>query len=116
MPQYEFFCHACNRPFSKTLTPTEGKEGYVVCPHCGSDEGEQRWIFIITATRNAGAEAGPMGLLPSKGVGRDRRGSRPGISCHRVAREPGAAPPKGSQHGGRYANKEAKRVSRWSGH
>lgn len=27
MPQYEFFCHACNRPFSKTLTPTESKEG-----------------------------------------------------------------------------------------
>jgi DNA-directed RNA polymerase subunit RPC12/RpoP len=32
---YEFFCHTCNRPFSKTLTPTEGTEGYVVCPHCG---------------------------------------------------------------------------------
>lgn len=63
-----------------------------------------------------GAEAGPMGLLPSKGVGRDRRGSRPGISCHRAVRETGAAPPKGSQHGGRYANKEAKRISRWSGH
>ncbi len=31
MPHYEFFCHTCNRPFSKTLTPTEYK-GKVVCP------------------------------------------------------------------------------------
>ncbi|MBZ5615872.1 MAG: zinc ribbon domain-containing protein [Acidobacteriia bacterium] len=53
MPQHEFICHACNRPFSKTLTPTECKEGYVVCPHCGSDEVEQRWAFTVTATRNA---------------------------------------------------------------
>ena len=43
MPHYEFFCHACNRPFSKTLTPIECKEGYVVCLHCGTDEVEQRW-------------------------------------------------------------------------
>lgn len=42
MPQYVFFCHACNRPFSKTLTRTEGRKGYVVCPHCGTDEVEQR--------------------------------------------------------------------------
>jgi hypothetical protein len=25
MPHHEFFCHTCNRPFSKTLTPTEYK-------------------------------------------------------------------------------------------
>lgn len=25
MPQSEFFCHTCKKPFSKTLTPTEYK-------------------------------------------------------------------------------------------
>jgi len=29
MPYYEFFCHACKKPFSRTLTPTEirGRQG-----------------------------------------------------------------------------------------
>jgi hypothetical protein len=27
MPQYEYFCHACKRSFSKTLTPAEYEEG-----------------------------------------------------------------------------------------
>ena len=31
---------ACNKPFSKTLTPTEYAEGSVVCPPRGSEEGE----------------------------------------------------------------------------
>lgn len=106
MPQYEFFCHARNRPFSKTLTPTEGKEGYVVCPHCGSDEGEQRW-----------SRSGSYGAIAEQGSRtRSTWVKTPGIACHRAARETGAAPPNGSQHGGRYANKEAKRISRWSGH
>jgi len=53
MPHYEFFCHACNRPFSKTLTPTEYKEGKVVCPTCGSEEVEQRTSHAATAERTA---------------------------------------------------------------
>jgi hypothetical protein len=32
MVHYEFFCHTCNRPFSKTLAPIEDEEGKVVCP------------------------------------------------------------------------------------
>jgi hypothetical protein len=32
MSDYEFFCHACSRPFSKTLTPGEYEEGSVACP------------------------------------------------------------------------------------
>jgi hypothetical protein len=32
MSDYEFFCHACSRPFSKTLTPGEYEEGAVACP------------------------------------------------------------------------------------
>jgi len=42
MPHSEFFCHACNRSFSKTLTPVENNEGKVVCTRCGSEEVEQR--------------------------------------------------------------------------
>ncbi len=42
MPHYDFFCHACRSPFSKALTPAEYEEGKVVCPHCGSEEVEQR--------------------------------------------------------------------------
>jgi hypothetical protein len=33
MRHYDFFCHACKRPFSKTLTPAEYEEGKVVWPH-----------------------------------------------------------------------------------
>jgi len=53
MPHYEFFCHTCSRPFSKTLTPTEYKEGKVVCPGCGSEEVERRWIYPVTAKQSA---------------------------------------------------------------
>jgi putative FmdB family regulatory protein len=53
MPHYEFFCHACNRPFSKTLTPREYKDGTVVCPHCSSKEVEQRWFFLVAANQSA---------------------------------------------------------------
>ena len=53
MPHYEFFCHTCSRPFSKTLTPTEYKEGKVVCPGCGSEEVERRWFYPVTAKQSA---------------------------------------------------------------
>lgn len=39
MPQYEYFCHACKRSFSKT---SEYVEGIIVRPHCGSEDVEQR--------------------------------------------------------------------------
>jgi putative FmdB family regulatory protein len=53
MPEYDFFCHACNRPFSKTLTPAEYEEAAVICPHCGSEEVEQRWFYAAEARHNA---------------------------------------------------------------
>jgi putative FmdB family regulatory protein len=53
MPQYEFFCYACNRPFSKTLASTELKESKVVCPRCGSEEVAQRWFYPVTARQSA---------------------------------------------------------------
>jgi len=89
MPQYEFFCHACNRPFSKTLTPTEGKEGYVVCPHCGTDEVEQRWsrngsygaiAEQRSRTRSTWVKTGH--FMP-QGCSRDRRCAPQGLAARR---------------------------------
>jgi len=34
MPNYEFFCHACKKTFSKSLTIAEHEKGNIVCPHC----------------------------------------------------------------------------------
>ena len=42
MSPHEYFCHACKRSFSRTLTPAEYAEGIIVCPHCGSEEVEER--------------------------------------------------------------------------
>ena len=53
MPHYEFFCHNCSRPFSKTLAPIEQKEGQIVCPRCGSKKVEQRWFYPVTVKQSA---------------------------------------------------------------
>ena len=42
MLRYEFFCNACEQPFSKILTADEYEEGGTVCPECGSENVEQR--------------------------------------------------------------------------
>jgi putative FmdB family regulatory protein len=39
---HEYSCHSCKKTFSKAPTPSEYEEGDVVCPHCGSDDVEQR--------------------------------------------------------------------------
>jgi len=55
MPNYEFFCNACKKTFSKTLTLVDYEEGRVVCPHCGSPKVEQCWsVFsVITSKKSA---------------------------------------------------------------
>ncbi|MFZ0862416.1 MAG: zinc ribbon domain-containing protein [Candidatus Sulfotelmatobacter sp.] len=53
MPYYGFFSHACNRPFSKTLPPIEHNKGKVVCPGCGSEEGERKWFYLAAAKQGA---------------------------------------------------------------
>jgi putative FmdB family regulatory protein len=55
MPHYEFFCHACKKPFSKILPPVDYEEGEVLCPHCGSKEVEQRWSAFSTTTSKKSA-------------------------------------------------------------
>ena len=55
MPQYECFCHACKKTFSKVLTLSEYEEGKVLCPHCGSNSVEQAWsaFYAITSKKSA---------------------------------------------------------------
>jgi len=55
MPDYEFYCHACKKTFSKVLTLAEYEEGEVLCPHCSSDNAEQSWrVARPIAKRRAG--------------------------------------------------------------
>ena len=42
MPAYEFFCNACQQPFSKELTAEEYEERTVVCPYCESEDVDER--------------------------------------------------------------------------
>jgi len=42
MARFEFFCHACEQPFSKILTADEYEEGVIACSNCGSEEVEQQ--------------------------------------------------------------------------
>jgi putative FmdB family regulatory protein len=55
MPHYDFLCQSCKKQFSKILTMPEYEEGKVVCPHCGSDDVEQRWaaFYAITSKKSA---------------------------------------------------------------
>jgi putative FmdB family regulatory protein len=54
MPQYEFYCHACKKTFSKILTLVDYEAGGVVCPHCGSQKVEQSWsVFSVITSRKS---------------------------------------------------------------
>ena len=50
MPQYSFFCQACEKPFSKVLTLAAYEKGGITCPHCGSTKIEQRWAAFYAVT------------------------------------------------------------------
>jgi len=50
MPDYQYFCHACQKTFSKVMTLAEHEEGEVLCPHCGSDNVEQSWSVFYPIT------------------------------------------------------------------
>jgi putative FmdB family regulatory protein len=55
MPEYEFFCHDCSKPFTKTLTLNEYEEGSVACPECSSDNVERRFssFYAVTSKKSA---------------------------------------------------------------
>ncbi len=50
MPQYSFYCQACQKEFSKVLTLAEYEKGGITCPHCGSTLVEQRWAAFYAVT------------------------------------------------------------------
>ena len=55
MPHYEFFCHACQKTFSRVLALVDYEEGEMRCPYCGSTNVEQRWsAFTAIASKKSG--------------------------------------------------------------
>ena len=50
MPQYDFLCLACTKEFSKILTISEYEKGGIVCPHCKSENIDQRWAAFYAVT------------------------------------------------------------------
>jgi putative FmdB family regulatory protein len=55
MPQYEFFCNACKKTFTKILALVEYEKERVACPHCGSRHVEQGCsaFSVITSKKSA---------------------------------------------------------------
>lgn len=50
MPQYNFFCKVCQKPFTKTLSLAEYEKGKIACPACNSKDVEQRWAAFYAVT------------------------------------------------------------------
>ena len=55
MPHYEYFCKACNKTFSKTLSIAEHDVAKATCPHCGSPQVEQCWSAFSAVTSKKSA-------------------------------------------------------------
>ena len=53
MPQYEFYCHACKKTFTKILTLVDYEASGVVCPHCGSQVEQCRSVFSAITSRKS---------------------------------------------------------------
>ena len=55
MPQYEFVCKDCRKPFSKFLSIAEYEKGKIACPKCGGRKVEQRLsaFYAITSKKSA---------------------------------------------------------------
>jgi len=57
MPQYEFFCKACKKAFSKILTLAEYEKDKFKCPKCHGNKVEQR-LSPVYAVRNTSTSKG----------------------------------------------------------
>ncbi len=55
MPQYEFVCTACKKPFVTTLTLAEYEKGKIACPKCASRKVNQRvsTVYAVTSKKSA---------------------------------------------------------------
>jgi len=128
MPHYEFFCHACNRPFSNKLPPIEHNEGKVVNPRCGSEEVEQRWFYLVAKQSAQATRQVPTGscALPFSKENREDA-LEDEVTEHFAQRHsetralaqdmvPAGQYGPSLQDGGPYASKEITRIPRQSRH
>jgi putative FmdB family regulatory protein len=55
MPVYDYLCHDCHKIFERTLTLHEYESEQMRCPHCGSDNIEQRAaaFYAVTSKKSA---------------------------------------------------------------
>jgi putative FmdB family regulatory protein len=55
MPQYEFLCKDCKKPFSKFLTIAAYEKEKIACPKCGSRNVEQQLspFYAVTSKKSA---------------------------------------------------------------
>lgn len=55
MPDYEFFCQTCQKPFATHMSVQEHEDRMPACPQCKSDKAVQRSIshFNVQTTRKS---------------------------------------------------------------
>ena len=55
MPVYDYLCNDCHRIFERTLTLHQYESEQMHCPHCGSDNIEQRAaaFYAVTTKKSA---------------------------------------------------------------
>jgi putative FmdB family regulatory protein len=55
MPNYEFFCQDCKKPFSRFLTIAAHDKDKIVCPACGSANVKQQLspFYAVTSKKSA---------------------------------------------------------------
>lgn len=54
MPNYEFVCKDCKKPFTLIMTLAEYEKGHVACPKCKSKKVEQKpaAFFAVTSKKS----------------------------------------------------------------
>lgn len=55
MPHYEYVCNACKKSFSVISSIAQHDTEKTACPHCGSQEVEQRWSAFSAVTSRKSA-------------------------------------------------------------
>lgn len=55
MPVYDYLCHDCHKTFERTLTLHDYESEQMRCPHCASDNVEQRStaFYAVTSKKSA---------------------------------------------------------------
>ena len=53
MPYCEFLCHNCKQTFTRSLDQIDYQEIVIVCPHCTSDDVEERYLYAVATKKGA---------------------------------------------------------------